>query len=103
MVTKHLLQELGHEVTLMNHVGSQSAEAFASRRGLGRLKHVMRKYMFVQVVMEKKLTNLAYINTKLNRTDLMTRGHTSEAHKRGCAMLGLRSSRDEEETRLKQN
>ena len=45
MVTKHLLQELGHEVTLMNHVGSESAKACASRQGLGRLKHVMRKYI----------------------------------------------------------
>ena len=26
MVTKHLLQELGHEVTLVNHVDSQSAK-----------------------------------------------------------------------------
>ena len=90
MVTKHLLQELGHEVILMNHVDSQSAKAWASRRGLGRMKHVMLKYMFVQDVVEKKLTNLAYINTKVNRAALMTTCHTSEAHKRGCAMLGLR-------------
>ena len=32
MVTKHLLQELGHEVILMNHVDSQSAKAWASKR-----------------------------------------------------------------------
>ena len=103
MVTKHLMQELGHEVTLMNHVDSQSAKAWASKRGLGRMKHVMLKYMLVQDVVEKKLTNLAYINTKLNKADLMKKCHTSEAHKRRCAMLGLRLSRDEEETRLKQN
>ena len=47
-------------------------------------------------VVEKKLTNLAYISTKQNKADLMTKCHTSEAHKRGCAMIGLR-------TRLKQN
>ena len=46
------------------------------------MKHVMLKYMFVQDKVEKKLTNLAYINAD-----------TSEAHKRGCAMLGLRLSR----------
>ena len=63
MVTKHLLQELGHEVILMNHVDSQSAKAWASKRGLGRMKHVM-KYMYVQDVVEKKMTNLAYNNTK---------------------------------------
>ena len=90
MVTKHLLQELGHEVILMNHVDSQSAKAWASKRGLGRMKHVMLKYMYVQDVVEKKLTNLAYISTKQNKADLMTKCHTSEAHKRGCAMIGLR-------------
>ena len=91
MVTKHLLQELGgHEVILMNHVDSQSAKARASKRGLGRMKHVMPKYMYVQDVVEKKLTNLAYISTKQNKADLMTKCHTSEAHKRGCAMIGLR-------------
>ena len=39
MVTKHLLQELGHEVILMNHVDSQSAKVWASKRRLGRKKH----------------------------------------------------------------
>ena len=90
MVTKHLLQEFCHEVLLMNHVDSQSAKAWASKRGLGRMKHVMLKYMYVQDVVEKKLTNLAYISTKHNKADLMTKCHTSEAHKRGCAMIGLR-------------
>ena len=46
MVTKHLLQELGREVILMNHVDSKSAKAWASKRGLGRMKHVMLKYMY---------------------------------------------------------
>ena len=90
MVTKHVLQELGHEVILMNHVDSQSAKASASKRRLGRMKHVMLKYMFVQDVVEKELTNLAYINTKQNKSDSKTKCHTSEAHKKGCAMMGLR-------------
>ena len=103
MVTKHLLQELEHEVILVNHVDSESAKAWASRRGLGRMKHVMLEYMLVQDVVEKKLTNLAYINTKLNKADLMTKCQTPETHMRVCAMLGFRLSRDEKETRLKQN
>ena len=73
MVTKHLLQELGHEVTLVNHVDSQSAKAWASKRGLGRMKHVMLKNMFVQDAVEQKLTNLVYINTKTNQADCMTK------------------------------
>ena len=89
MVTEHLLQELGCEVILMHHVDSQSAKAWASKRGLGRMKHVMLKYMFVQDVVGKKMTNLAYITTKQNKADLMTKCHTSEAHKKGCAMTRL--------------
>ena len=54
------------------------------------MKHVMLKYVFVQDVVGKKFTNLAYINTKQNKADLMTECHTSEAYKRGCAMRGLR-------------
>ena len=59
MVTKHFLRELGHEVTLVNHVDSQSAKAWASKRGQGRIKHPMLEYMFVQDVVEKKQTTLA--------------------------------------------
>ena len=54
------------------------------------MKHVMQKYMYVQDVVEKNLTNLAYISTNQNKADLMTKCHTSEAHKRDCAMIGLR-------------
>ena len=45
MVTEHLFQVLGHAVILMNHVDSQYATAWASKRGLGRKKHVMLKFM----------------------------------------------------------
>ena len=46
------------------------------------MRHVMLKYMYVQDVVEKKLTNLACISTKQNKADLMTKCHTSEAHTR---------------------
>ena len=36
---QHFLKELVREVTLVNHVNSQSAKALASMRGLGRMKH----------------------------------------------------------------
>ena len=83
MVTKHLINKLGYEVTLVSEVG--------------RIKHVMLKYMFVQNVVEEKQTTLAYVNTKLNKANLMTKCHTLEAHMKmkGCAMLGLKLSRDD--------
>ena len=103
MVTKHLLKELGLEVTLVNHVDSQSAKVWASKRGLGRMKHVMLQCMFVQDVVEKKQTTRAYVNTNSNKADLMTKCHFFEAHMKGCAMLGLQLRRDDERTRSKQS
>ena len=103
MVTKHLLKELGYEVTLVNHVDNQSAKAWASKRGFGRMKHVMLEYMFVQDVVEKKQTTLAYVNTNSNKADLITKCHEFEAHMKGCAMLGLKLSKDDGKTRLKQS
>ena len=79
MVMKHLLKELGHEVTLANHVDSQSAKAWASKRGLGRMTHVMLKYMFVQGAVEQNQTTLAYVNTNSNKPDLMTKCDTFES------------------------
>ena len=73
MMTKHLLKELGYEVTPVNHVDSHSAKAWASKRGFGRMKHVMLQYMFVQDVVEKKQTTLACVHTKSNKADLMTK------------------------------
>ena len=60
------------------------------REDLEESKHVMLKYMYVQNVVEKKLTNVANIRTKQNKADLMTKCQTSEAHKRACTMIGLR-------------
>ena len=62
----------------LNHLDSQSAKAWASKRRLGRMKHVTLKYKYVRDVVEKKLTNLAYINTKQNKADLVTKCHTTD-------------------------
>ena len=83
IVTKHLLKELGNESR--EHLNSQSAKTWASKRGLGRMQHVMLQYMFVQDVMEEKQTTLPYVNTKSNKADMMTKCHTNEAHMKGCA------------------
>ena len=59
------------------------------------MKHVTLKYMSVQDVVEKKQTTLAHVNMNSNKADLMTKCHTFEAHMKGCAMLGLKLSRDD--------
>ena len=60
------------------------------------MKHVMLKYMYVQDVVEKKLTNLAYSNTKQNKSRVDDKvSHIRSTQKRLCD--------DRIETRLQQN
>ena len=98
--TKHQLKQLEHEVTLVNHVGIYSSKARASKRGLGRMKHVILKYMFVQVNVEKKQTILASANMKSNMAELMTKCNKCETHVNGVAMLSLNLNGDDGKTRL---
>ena len=59
------------------------------------MKQVMLKDMFVQDVVDKMQTTLVYDNTKSNKADLMTKCRICEAHVKGCAMLGLKLSRED--------
>ena len=83
MVTKHLLQTLGLEVVLMNHVDSQSAKASASKRGL-EMKHVMLKYMYVQDSIPTELMPLSHDSshaiTRYLANKVICDSHTSNVH-----------------------
>ena len=61
------------------------------------MKHEILKDMFVQDVVEKKRTAHADVNTNSNKADLMAKCQTSEAHMKGCTVLGLKLSRDDGE------
>ena len=94
MVTKHLLQELGYEVTLVNHVDSHSAKAWPPKRGLGRMKHVM-----AEVHVRARRRGEEADDTCLCKHELEQNRHDDkvsfEAHMKGCAMLGLKLSRED--------
>ena len=92
IVTRHLFKELGNESR--EHLNSQSAKTWASKRGLGRMQHVMLQYMFVQDVMEEKQTTFPYVNTKSNKADMMTKCHTNAAHMKGCASISRRDRKN---------
>ena len=68
----HMCQERADTIYNIKETARKIARLQKRGRGLGRMKHVLLKYMFVQDAVEKKTTNLAYINTKQNKADLMT-------------------------------
>ena len=52
---------------------SSSARAFASRRGLGRMKHVQTRYLWVQERVAQKALTLATVASKDNVADMLTK------------------------------
>ena len=52
---------------------SSSAKAFASRRGLGRMKHIQTRFLWIQERLALKHFVLNKVGTLLNRADVLTK------------------------------
>ena len=52
---------------------SSAAKSFASRRGLGKNRHIMTKYLRFQDRVSAKDLGVAKLNTKHNRGDIFTK------------------------------
>ena len=64
---------------------SSAARAFASRRGVGKMKHVQTRYLWVQERLAMRHLALGKIGAKENRADLLTKALTRkgiDAHMR---------------------
>ena len=75
--------------TLVNHVDRQFAKAWASKRGLGCVKHVMLEYVLVQEVVEQTKHTCQH-EVEHSRLHDKVR-HLRSAHEK-FAMLGLKLS-----------
>lgn len=71
--TKSLLEELGYSVNVSIWSDSSSGTSISSRLGLGRMKHVEIKYLFIQGLIKRGLVTLHKVATLDNCSDLMTK------------------------------
>jgi len=72
-----ILSELGYEVRLNLHTDSSTAKRVAQRRGLGAMKHMDVKYLFMQDVVAKKKAYVCKVHTDVNPSDIGTKWHSS--------------------------
>ena len=73
---KGILEDWNIASTVRIVSDSSAARAFASRRGVGRVKHVQTRYLWVQERMAMRHLALGKIGTKDNRADLLTKALT---------------------------
>ena len=77
-----LLHDWNVTMELRVMTDSSSAKAFASKRGLGKMKHIQTRYLWIQERLAMKHFVLDKVGTLLNRADVLTKQLSAkEMHK----------------------
>ena len=68
-----LLNDWNVPIDLKVLTDSSSTKAFASRRGLGKMKHIQTRYLWIQERLALKHFSLEKVGTLVNRADVLTK------------------------------
>ena len=72
-----LLKDWGLHEDLVVETDASAALSFASRRGLGKLKHIQTRYLWTQERIAAKHLKVRKVHTKRNHSDLLTKPLTA--------------------------
>ena len=95
---KALMQDWGAERALEIYSDSSAARGTASRRGLGKLRHVQTRYLWIQERVAENHLRICPIGTKNNLADLCTK--LRETHEEHVSGVSSRESRWSKEVRI---
>ena len=82
------LEEWGLVTKLELHSDSSAARAFASRRGLGKMRHVQTRYLWLQERVARGDVAVVRIHTDANMADILTKATTQVLMDRHLRALG---------------
>ena len=75
------------KLRLRVHSDSSSARSFAKRRGLGKQRHVMTRFLWIQERFRLKYLTIVCIDGKKSPADLMTKALTKNEIEMHCKNL----------------
>ena len=101
MLCAAILKELGDEVQVKIYSDSTSGISANSRLGLGKMKHIEVRYLFVQGLLRRNRMSLHKVGTDDNVSDIATKPVDQQSLERHCVTMGL-SGGEEEHTSLMQ-
>ena len=73
LAVQALAEEMGWKMSVRVHTDSSAAKAVASRRGLGKLRHIELKYLWVQELVQDQRIAINEINGLDNPADCLTK------------------------------
>ena len=83
------LADLGIQGTLRCHSDSSAARSVASRRGLGKLRHVHTRYLWLQSQVAAKTLSLRCVLGTQNPADCLTKPLDENSLFKHCQRIGL--------------
>lgn len=87
---KSLLADMGFDLDLEISTDATGARAIASRQGVGRIRHMEVKYLWLQDQIQQKVFKIRKVAGKLNVSDVGTKHVDKATLDRCCAMLNLK-------------
>ena len=81
--------DIGIKVGLVIIPDSTSAKSFASRRGLGKQRHVMTRFLWLQQVVAAERVCVKKVHTSHNCSDVLTKHADAKLLEKHCANMGL--------------
>ena len=83
-----LMHDMGIVADLVIHTDSSAAKSFCSRRGLGKMKHIQTRFLWVQERLALKHFTLEKVASEKNMADLLTKALSRVRAHYLCGLLG---------------
>ena len=84
-----MMRELGIEVDVVLATDSSAAKSFSSQRGLGRMRHIEVKNLWLQEAVCRGRIKIVKISGKENPADIFTKYHGSQDIQERCNHLNI--------------
>ena len=82
-----VMAEMGHDVSIRMHTDSSSAKQAAEKHGVGRLKHVQLRNLFVKDMVKSGVLVLIKEATQANFADVLTKPVSGQRLRECLAMI----------------
>jgi hypothetical protein len=90
LLLKHFYQSIGQQVRLEIGTDSTACRGMALRHGVGKVRHLDNKYLWVQEVIKRKMATLKKVGTDDMVADILTKYVEAAVIHKHCATLNLR-------------
>ena len=99
---QNILEELGMPSELKVHSDSSAARATVARRGVGRMRHLAARHLWLQDELREGKLHVMKVTSEQNPADLMTKWFTTARHEALAAAVGLRRALSRDELKVEQ-